>query len=228
MKIPEINEVKEWLSNNGIGTGTNITVGAVAQLIVSYYSQLPAVTDEGWIPLFKKVEIYIQNNKYYSDSISSGHFAERFDCLLKVIRADSIPIEKVSDTDIEQWAKKDIPLVFKKPDEDATVNTMYHSRVRGAKAMRDGLIPASGNTVKEECMTDLRTLMLLISSRIDQGYDMSNSDLKALWNSLSDIVTKLNDIPSAPDIKIEKGKEEFKTPQWFLDRKKKRTKKYNG
>jgi hypothetical protein len=103
----------------------------------------------------------------------------------------------------------------------------YRNLTQKIKGLR-ALIPASDNTVKEEGMTDLRTLMLLISSRIDQGYDMSNSDLKALWNSLSDIVTKFNDISSAPDTKIEKGKEEFKTPQWFLDRKKKRTKKYNG
>lgn len=46
-KTPEINEVKKWLSNNGIGTGTNITVGAVAQLIVSYYASQPSdVSDE--------------------------------------------------------------------------------------------------------------------------------------------------------------------------------------
>lgn len=55
-----------------------------------------------------------------------------------------------------------------------------------------------------EPINDLRTVMILISARIDRYDRMSVSDLQALWNSLSDIVTKLNDLTPKP-----KGEEHY-------------------
>ena len=48
----------------------------------------------------------------------------------------------ITDEDIERWMCEDTPAG---PD---AANVIYW-KIFGAKAMRDGLIPASGNTVKE-------------------------------------------------------------------------------
>jgi hypothetical protein len=85
----------------------------------------------------------------------------------------------------------------------------------GATNMRDGLIPASGNTVKKEEIIDINFI---------KWY--SGMDEQKIRNAFKRYKNEV--LSSAPDTKIEKGKEEFKTPQWFLNRKKKRTKKYNG
>jgi hypothetical protein len=104
---------------------------------------------------------------------------------------------------------------------DLSVGILEYIRDAGFKVVRNSLIPASCNTVKDE-ENKVKFLINDVCKWEDSpGYD-------SLEKTLSDkyFVRFKNSISSAPD--INQGGKGIKTPQWFLNRKKKRTKKYNG
>jgi hypothetical protein len=171
------------------------------------------VTDEDITTAF--CETRDEDLRSHLDYRDRDYFQAGYDFAIRFCHPSLFPPKEIvlpSDEDIKNAA---LDYIDYEDDKD-TLKTRYLTRsqyakeayMQGAKDCRDNNIYISATTKNDkmhrekevpltaEEINHIRVLMQIISDRIEVDGGMNSSDLKSLWNELSDVVTKLDQVSS--------------------------------